>query len=319
MEIGLALPQFDFSVPGERPLPWETVRAWARRAEELGFGSVWLADHLFWDIGRYGGPPGPRFGYDPLVSLAALGRATSRVRLGTLVLNGPIRPPTVLAKALASLDVVSGGRLIVGLGAGNFEPEFRAAGVPFARPGVRLAQLGEILDMLRGMFGGGPFTFEGEHYRAVEARCLPRPIQQPHPPLWVGGRGDRLLDLVARKADGWNTVWRWSPEDYRERIGVLGQACERAGRDPATVTLSLGLYALAGEDSHDLARRYEHLQRLSPDGVLDGVALSEWREVRAQLLVWRELGVSTLILCTGAVPFSVVDDGVEVLARACSL
>ena len=206
MDVGLALPQFDFSVPGERPLRWETVRGWAGRAEDLGFDSVWLADHLFWDIGRYGGRAGPQFAYDPLVALAALGRVTRRVRLGTLVLNAPLRPPTVLAKALASLDVVAGGRLIVGLGAGNFEPEYRAAEVPFARPGVRLAQLGEALDVLRGMFGGGPYTFEGEHYRAFEARCLPRPVQEPHPPLWVGGRGDRLLDLVARKADGWNTV-----------------------------------------------------------------------------------------------------------------
>src|SRR5437588_5273310 len=143
MDVGLALPQFDFSVPGERPLRWDTVRGWALRAEELGFSSVWLADHLFWDIGRYGAPPGRQEAYDPLVALAALARGTSRVKLGTLVLNALLRPPAVLAKVLASLDVVSGGRLVVGLGAGNFEPEYRAAGVPFRRPGVRLAQLGE--------------------------------------------------------------------------------------------------------------------------------------------------------------------------------
>jgi probable F420-dependent oxidoreductase len=329
MDVGFALPQFDFSVPGERPLRWETVRGWAARAEDLRFGSVWLADHLFWDIGKYGGQAGPQFGYEPLVTLAALARATSRVRLGTLVLNAPLRPPTVLAKALASLDVLAGGRLIVGLGAGNFEPEYQAAGVPFARPSVRLAQLDEALDVLRGMFGGGPFTFDGAHYRAVEARCLPRPRQQPHPPLWVGGRGDKLLDLVARQADGWNTVWRWTPDAYRERLDVLEQACERVGRDPTDVTRSLGLYALVGEDEADLARRYERLRRLSPAGVLDGTALSEWRvgrlvgtvaEVREQLGVWSELGVSTLILCAGAVPFSLVgDDDVEMLAAACSL
>src|SRR5260370_42647865 len=96
MDVGLALPQFDFSVPGERPLRWDTVDRWAARAEELGFASVWLADHLFWDIGRFGAPPGPQFAYDPLVSLAALGRATSRVRLGPPGPNGPLPPPAVL-------------------------------------------------------------------------------------------------------------------------------------------------------------------------------------------------------------------------------
>jgi alkanesulfonate monooxygenase SsuD/methylene tetrahydromethanopterin reductase-like flavin-dependent oxidoreductase (luciferase family) len=134
---------------------------------------------------------------------------------------------------------------------------------------------------------------------------------------------------VARQADGWNTVWRWTPDAYRERLDVLEQACERVGRDPTDVTRSLGLYALVGEDEADLARRYERLRRLSPAGVLDGTALSEWRvgrlvgtvaEVREQLGVWSELGVSTLILCAGAVPFSLVgDDDVEMLAAACSL
>src|SRR5437660_5435364 len=148
MDIGLALPQFDFSVPGEQPLRWATVRHWATRAEALGFHSVWLADHLFFSIEKYGGPRREHGGFDPVVVLGALARATSRVRLGTLVLCAQLRPPAVLAKALATVDVVSNGRLTVGLGAGWYEPEYVAAGIAFERPGVRLAQLAEVVQIV---------------------------------------------------------------------------------------------------------------------------------------------------------------------------
>jgi probable F420-dependent oxidoreductase len=329
MDVGLALPQFDFSVPGERPLRWATVEEWARRAEALGFESVWLADHLFWDVAKYGGPDETFDAYDPLIGLSALARVTTRVRLGVLVLNVPLRPPAVLAKALSTLDVLSGGRLVAGLGAGNYEPEYRAAGVPFERPGVRLQRVEEAIDILDGLFAGGPFTYEGRHYRTVEARCLPRPVQRPRPPVWLGGKGDRLLDLCARRADGWNTVWVWTHDDYRQRLDVLDRACERAGRDPALVTRSVGLYALVGEDQPDLERRFRRLQELSLPGVVDGMSLDEWRqgrlvgtveEVGEQLAGWAALGVRSLIVSVAALPFSVVSaDDVDLVAKACSL
>lgn len=326
MRVGLALPQFDISVPGERPLRWESVAAWAGRAEAAGFDSLWLADHLFWDVGRYGGPTETTASFEPLASLGALARLTTRARIGTLVLCAPLRPPTVLAKALATLDVVSGGRLTVGIGAGWYEPEFAASGVPFLGPGQRLAQLEEAIAVLRGMFGGGPFSHAGRFWTVDEAMCLPRPVQRPSPPLVVGGRGDRLLQLVARCADGWNAVWAWTPERYRERLAVLQAACERSDRDPSTVALSLGLTTLVGESEADLARRYARLQAAAPPGVLDGVPLDEWRrgrlvgtvdEVRAQVEGWADLGIDELIVGAGPVPFSVVDpDDLEAIATA---
>src|SRR5437660_425838 len=161
MEIGLALPQFDFSVTGECPLRWETVVAWAQRAEEVGFGSVWLADHLAWSIERYGAPPGRWQGFEPVASLAALARRTSRVRLGTLVFCNQLRPAAVLAKAVATIDVLSNGRITVGLGAGWYEPDFADAGIPFERLGVRLQQLAEAIQVVKGLSGSGPFTFDG--------------------------------------------------------------------------------------------------------------------------------------------------------------
>jgi len=324
MRVGLALPQFDISMPGERPLRWESVAAWARRAEAAGFDSLWLADHLFWDVGLYGGPPHPVGSLEPLATLGALARITTRPRLGTLVLGAPLRPPTVLAKALATVDVVSGGRLVVGVGAGWYEPEFAASGVPFLSPGQRLDQLEEAIAVLRGMFGGGPFSFSGRHWTVEEAMCLPRPVQRPAPPIVVGGKGDRLIDLVARCADGWNTVWRWTPDRYAERLGTLARACEGVGRDPGTVRRSLGLTTLVGESEADLRRRYERLQSVAPPGVMDGVPLDEWRQgrlvgtveqVQEQVAGWAELGVDELVVNAGPVPFTVVDvDDLETIA-----
>lgn len=327
MRIGLALPQYDFSVPGEAPLRWPTVVSWARRAEELGFDSVWLSDHLFLDD-RRGVDGGISQCVEPLVGLAALARHTSRVRLGTLTLCAPLRPATVLAKSLATVDVLSGGRLVVGLGTGWYEPELALVEAGDERPGERLARLGEVVDVLRGMAGGGPFSFAGRHAQAVDARCLPVPVQRPGPPIWLGGNGDRLLGLVARSADGWNTAWRWTPAAYRRRLAVLQRACERHGRDPASVDLSVGLYALVGEDAADLARRFERLRGLWP-GVLAGVSLDQWRrgglvgtvgEVRQQLAEWTAVGVSDVVVSLGAAPFSVsTPDDSEMVAAACSL
>ena len=231
MDIGLALPQFDFSVPDEQPLRWATVLLWATRAVTLGFDSVWLADHLFFSIEKYGGPPGDHFVFDPIVALGALARATSRVRLGTLVLCAQLRPPVVLAKALATLDVVSGGRLTVGLGAGWYEREYEAAGIPFERPGVRLAQLAEVVQIVKRLLAGDEVTFHGRHYQVAGARVRPAARQRPRPPIWVGGKGDALLGVCAAHADGWNTVWSWTFDAYRERSAVLDVACERVGRD----------------------------------------------------------------------------------------
>src|SRR5437870_8523821 len=172
MEVGLALPQFDFSVPGERPLRFDTVLSYARRAEALGFESVWLADHLFLGIEKYGGR-GQYDAFDPVAALGALARATSRVRLGTLVLCAQLRPPAVLAKALATVDVVSNGRLTVGLGAGWYEPEYVAAGIAFERPGVRLAQLAEVVQIVKPLLAGEELSFRGRHYQVNGARVRP--------------------------------------------------------------------------------------------------------------------------------------------------
>lgn len=309
VEIGVALPQYAYGAPliggGE-------LLAWAARAEQAGFDSVWLADHLFMTIEKYGGRPGRHPGVDPLVALGAVARATTSVRFGPLVLNVPLRAPALAAKALASLDRLGQGRLIAGLGAGWLAEEFAVAGVPFEPPGRRLAQLSDAIDVLRGMWGPEPFTYRSATVSVSGARAAPGPVQPGGPPIWVGGSGDRLLALVAERADGWNTVWRMTPERYRERIAVLAAACEAVGRDPATVTRSLGLAALVGENESDLRARWRQLQRDAPPGVIDGVSLDEWRaerlvgtpeQIREQAAGWAEMGVAHLIVGFGALPF----------------
>jgi alkanesulfonate monooxygenase SsuD/methylene tetrahydromethanopterin reductase-like flavin-dependent oxidoreductase (luciferase family) len=151
-------------------------------------------------------------------------------------------------------------------------------------------------------------------------------VQQPGPPVWIGGKGDRLLDVVARHADGWNTVWQWTPEAYRDRLTVLERSCERIGRDPATVTRSLGLTTLVGTDDADIERRFERLRAATPPGVLDGVSLDRFRvgrlvgtpeHVRDQLGQWAEMGVSTFVVGLGALPFGVSEpDDIELVASA---
>lgn len=315
MQFGLALPQYDFSVAGESPLPWSTTVAWARHAERLGFASVWLADHLFLGIEKYGGPPGHHWGAEPLTGLGALASVTERVRLGSLVLCAGLRPPSIAGKALASLDVVTGGRLVAGVGAGWFEPEYEAAGIDFGTPGSRLRRLEETVRCWKAMWNGADGA----------PPCNPRPVQSPRPPIWIGGKGDRLLDLVAREADGWNTVWTWTIDDYRRRSAVLDAACERAGRDPATVERSVGLYTLVGEDETDLRRRFERLKEVTPGAGPPG-DLDEWRrghlvgtvtDVAEQVDAWAHQGVSTLIVGLGALPFAVTTvDDLELVAAA---
>ena len=153
----------------------------------------------------------------------------------------------------------------------------------------------------------------------------PPAVQKPRPPVFVGGKGDKLIQLAVEHADGWNTCWVWTPDAYRERLDVVERSCDKVGRDPATLWRSLGLYALAGEDRADLERRFAHMCDAMPAGVVNET-LDDWRsgrlvgtvdELRAQRDEWEALGVETLIVGAGPLPFSVTTlDDVELLAHA---
>ena len=328
MRVGLALPHYDFSLLGlaadGRPLDFDAIVEVATSAESLGFDSLWVSDHVSLSLEKYGAGPGEWFAYEPLTLLAALARRVRRVRLGTLVLCEALRPAGVLAKALTTLDHLCDGRLDIGVGAGWYEPDYLALGMDLPAPGERLTRLGEAVAVLDALLPGGPATVEGRHHRVRGACNRPPAHQVPRPPIFMGGKGDRLLDLVARRADGWNTCWVWTPAAYRERVGALERACDAAGRDPASVHRSLGLYTLVGEDHADVERRFERMRRLAPGGMLSGTTLAEWREGRLvgtldevadQKAQWEAEGVAELICCLGPVPFSLgAPDDLEMAA-----
>jgi probable F420-dependent oxidoreductase len=160
----------------------------ARRAESIGYSALVLPDHL---IAQHA----------PVPVLATVAAVTERLRVGTFVSNVDLRHPAVLAQDFASLDVLSGGRVQIGLGAGWNRPEYDAIGLRFDRPAIRTARLAEAITVLRGCFAEGPFSFAGEHYTITEHDGLPKPVQRPHPPLFIGGGGRRTLTLAAQQAD----------------------------------------------------------------------------------------------------------------------
>jgi probable F420-dependent oxidoreductase len=317
MRIGLALPHYDFSIPGVSPITFDAVAGVAVRAERLGFDSVWISDHFFSTLERYGGGPERHGSLEPLATLAGLAAATERVRLGTLVLSAGFRHPAVLAKAATAIDRVSGGRLELGLGAGWFEDEYRAFGLPFGTVGERFDLLEDTLGYLDALFGSEPATFEGKRFALREAFNHPRPVQEPRPPVLVGGKGGpRLLRLAARYADGWNTVWRWTPEGYAPLAARAREACERAGRDPSSFRLSIGLFTVVGEPEPDLASRYERIGRVLPPGVTEATPLEALRvdglvgtpeQVLERLSRFAQLGVSELVVCPAPVWFALPD------------
>ncbi len=179
---------FRFLAEAVLPVSARTLAEEARRAEAMGFSVLVIPDHLVDQLA-------------PIPAMATMAAATERLRIGTFVFNNDLRHPAVLAQDLASLDVLSGGRLEIGMGGGWNRPEYDAIGIPFEPVGTRVARLAEAIEVLKGCFADGPFSFVGQHYTITDYDALPKPIQRPHPPLFVGGGGRRLLSLAGREAD----------------------------------------------------------------------------------------------------------------------
>lgn len=179
---------FRFAADGREPGSAREVGERARRAEGIGYSALVVPDHLLDQL-------------SPVPGMAVIAAATTSLRISAFVVNNDLRHPAVLAQDLASLDVLSEGRLDVALGAGWNEPEYRAIGIPFEPVGTRVSRLTEAVTVLKGCFGPGPFSFSGEHYTITEYDAGPKPVQQPHPPFLVGGGGRRTLQLAAREAN----------------------------------------------------------------------------------------------------------------------
>src|SRR5919108_1414443 len=185
MRIGLALPHYDYSFPDGKPLSWDRLVEAARRAEALGFDSVWISDHFFLDLERYGGPREPGGTVEPFTALAALATATDRVRLGTLVACAPFRHPAHVAKMATAIDLASGGRFDLGLGGGWYEQEFRAFGYAFPTPGDRMGILEDTVRAVAALFSGGPVDLHAGFVQLRQAFNHPAPTRPAGPALWI--------------------------------------------------------------------------------------------------------------------------------------
>ena len=204
-----------------------------RGAEANGWYGVWLADHYMPNTGDT--TPARGDVYECWALLPALAAVTERVRIGTLVSPTSIHHPALLAKRAATIDQLSGGRFVLGLGAGWQLNEHHAYGIELEPPGKRVSRFEEAITIVRSMLADDTTTFSGEFYNFIDAPADPKPVQAPLP-LLVGTRGPRMLRITARHANEWNT---WHAPDLADRIQALAQACEKTGRDPATMWRSV--------------------------------------------------------------------------------
>jgi probable F420-dependent oxidoreductase len=243
LQVGLFLTPMEDSARGTTTR-WSDVLAMARRAEEVGFDSLWLPDHLLVQWGWEGSQPeGVGESWSLLSALAA---ATERIQLGTLVACTGFRNPALLAKMADTVDEISDGRLILGLGAGWHEAEFRAFGFPFYH---RVSRFAEAVTIIHGLLKHGHVDFAGTYYQARDCELRPRGPRPQGPPIMIGGSGPRMLGLTARYADIWNRdfdVWNpdmipYSAEDLAAWGPRVDAACLEAGRDPATLARTAGV------------------------------------------------------------------------------
>jgi F420-dependent oxidoreductase-like protein len=277
--------------------PYSERREYWCEAERLGYDWASVSDHFI---------ANPVFGArdtDPWneawTSLAALAEATSRMHIGVMVTSVGYRHPAVLAKMAATVDVISGGRLEFGIGAGYLETEYKMYGLPFPPAGVRLAQLDEAIQVCKLLWTRERSDFVGQHYTLAGAVCEPKPVQRPHPPIWVGGMGEKkTLRVVAEHADGWNAFPLPVPQ-LQQKLDVLRGHCEAVGRDYDTITKQLGLRAIVREDRTELEAeltRFAQQSALPLERARQMAIAGPPEEIAAYLAPYVELGFEMFLL-----------------------
>ena len=273
---------------------YDDLLAVARAAEELGFDAFFRSDHYL-RIGEGDVGPGPT---DAWVTLAGLARETSRLRLGTLVTSSTFRLPAPLAIAVAQVDAMSSGRVELGIGAGWYDDEHQAHGIPFPSARERFDRLEEQLAIITGMWTtpvGEKFSYHGQHYQLSDSPALPKPVQQPYPPIIIGGYGTkRTPALAARFAQEFNLPF--PPLDvYGEYAARVKQACADAGRDPDSLRTTVALVVCCGRDDAEFRRRADAIGR-EPDELRANGAAGLPAEVVDKLRAFAAAGAETAYL-----------------------
>lgn len=287
-------------IEGQEGVGWEQWLALAQACEDAGLEGLFRSDHYTSVFGAL-----DRGSLDAWTTLAGLAARTSRIRLGTMVSPATFRHPSALARAAATVDHISGGRAELGLGAGWYELEHRAHGFAFPEHEARLEAFAEQLEIVHRQWTEETFDFAGRHYELTDCRALPKPVQRPRPPLIVGGNAwPGTLGPAIRFADEYNTPIA-SLQTCRERHARVVLACERAGRDPATLPFSLMTPCLVAEDRAALLRCARRVMQISGDGGEPEAFLEElpdtWvagtvEEVVEQLTALEEVGVTRIML-----------------------
>jgi F420-dependent oxidoreductase-like protein len=288
--FGLQIPNFRHA-GGSDATMFEDVCAHALAAESAGFESVWVMDH-FWQLPPLGGPDEPIL--EAYTLLGALAARTNRVRLGTLVTGVTYRNPALLAKIVTTLDVISRGRAMLGIGAAWYEPEHEGLGFRFPPTKERMDRLAEAVQICRAMFRDEHPSFDGEYYRIGDARNVPRPLQPGGPPIMIGGSGEkRTLRLVAQYADMCNVTG--GPATLAHKLEVLRQHCADVGRDPAEVTTTrMGTLVLT-PDADETARVQSFLAGLMGDEFEEQFGVGEASDVVPAVEALVATGVDCLI------------------------
>ena len=239
----------------QQKIEFSEIRDAAELCDELGYHSVWFYDHL---LGQGGLDLDI---YEAWTLMSALSTVTRRVRLGAMVLCSAFRPPSLLAKMASTLDVVSGGRLEFAIGGGWFEPEFKAYGYDFPDTRSRIEELSEAVSIIKSMWTEEKPSFSGKYHRIEDAYCNPKPVQKPHPPVIIGGSGEKyLLRVAAELADEWNCPAS-STLEYERKIGALKKHCADIGRDPSEIRISQQTVCVLAENESELALKLEKAQR----------------------------------------------------------
>ena len=304
MHVGLAIE--NFVGPTESP-DIEALYRYAVRAETLGFESLWAWDHVILGVE----PAFPIL--DAVGTLTAIAARTSRIKLGTGVLVLPLRNPTVAAKAIGTLDVISGGRLILGVAAGWYAREFDAVGVPFRQRG-RLFE--RNLDILTRLWTEDRVTLQADEFNLREAVMRPRPAQRPRPPILIGGYVDAVLRRVATRADGWLTYF-YTPESYAKSWQKIQAFAREAGRDPAALTGTNQLAILVGRSRAETEEPMRHWLQTEWDvaawseSTIEHAIRGSVSECIAQLRAHVASGVHRLIL----IPYRYQPEQVEIIAK----
>jgi len=254
-------------------IDWNTERNAILEAEKLGFGSVWLPDHL--SMGEGGTT------LENWTTITTFLNLTEKIRAGPLCLSNCFRQPSLVAKMAATLDIVSHGRVNVGFGAGWMPLEHEEYGIPFPNAKTRVEMLREALVVVKSLWEQDKVTFDGKYYKLKDAICSPKPIQKPHPPIWLGGGGKKIMQIAAELCDGYN--WFFSPKEYGKKLEMLERLCSDLGRDYRQIRKSWLGHVLISEDRkwiEDTCEKWLRMVKSGPrvDPWVRDVTMEQFRE-----------------------------------------